>query len=156
MPTALPGNESMNIRGCLKRLDDLITYIKGSIDRTFRAYGVSSEYSFCKYQTWMACLVTRMKQEYGRRATVHLAKADLEAGIDAPFSRCQRSFYQRSVASRSEPPLRHMQLHSSPDNGHREKTGISRALGMRETALLLSLGRLWENASISKPAMRKE
>jgi hypothetical protein len=87
----LPGNEDIDIRGCLTRLDSLADYIKGSIERTYRVHGPSAQYSFSKQKTWMACLVTRMKQTFGA-AYSPSAKADLDANIEAPLSDASEVF----------------------------------------------------------------
>jgi hypothetical protein len=87
----LPGNEDIDIRGCLTRLDSLADYIKGSIERTYRVYGPSAQYSFSKQKTWMATLITRMKQGFGA-AYSPSAKADLDAGVEAALTNASEIF----------------------------------------------------------------
>jgi hypothetical protein len=87
----LPGNENIDIRACLARFDRLAEFIRGSIERTFRAYGASRDFSFSRQQTWMAYLVTRMKQAFGAAYSA-TAKADLDAGIETPLSDASEVF----------------------------------------------------------------
>jgi hypothetical protein len=88
----LPGNEDIDIRGCLTRLDKLIDYIRGSIERTYQAYGPAEFYGYCKYKTIMGIIVARLKLEYGACYSP-IAKADLEeVGIHAPFDDASEVF----------------------------------------------------------------
>ena len=87
----LQGSENLDVRDCLSRLDSLTDFIRDSIHRTYKRYGASADYSYCKYKTWMACLVTRMKQSFGVCYNPH-SKSALDAGLWMPFTDTKEVF----------------------------------------------------------------
>ncbi len=88
---ALPGSENLDMPRCLSRLDSLTAFVKAGIERNRHHFASDPTYGHSEPMWRMAMMVTLIKLDYG--AAYHpKARADLEAGIDAPFTDSKEVF----------------------------------------------------------------
>ncbi len=81
----LPGSETLDIPNCLEALDRIAAYVKQVTDKYLHFFPSDPTYGHSEPMWRMAWLVKLLKQ--GFKAAYHPeAKADLEAGIERPFS----------------------------------------------------------------------
>jgi hypothetical protein len=93
----LRGSEELDIPHCLTRLDRLVTFVKGGIERNLHRFRADPTYGNSEPAWRMAMLVTILKQDYGATYSPS-ARADFEAGVDAPFTDSKEVFIHGLLA----------------------------------------------------------
>lgn len=87
----LPGSENLDIPKCLARLDRLTEFVRAATERSLPRSRSDPDYGHSEPMWRMAMLVTLVKRDFGASYSPS-AKADLAAGIDAPFTDSREIF----------------------------------------------------------------
>jgi len=88
---SLAGSEDLNIPKCVKRVDELAAFVKTNTERDLHRQPNNREYGHSEPMWRIAWLITNVKRDFGATYSP-TALADLQAGIDAPFSDSRECF----------------------------------------------------------------